>query len=105
MQQLKERGIYTLPSEREELVAHAVFRDARQAQDRGSIFLKVTSVVEHLLEQNIMRTRRSSEICDLFFRTCQYGSKTIDCGLAISHIRFLELPHEQRNPWIPFRLS
>ena len=26
MQQLKERGIYTLPSEREELVAHAVFR-------------------------------------------------------------------------------
>ena len=26
MQQLKERGIYTLPSEPEELVAHAVFR-------------------------------------------------------------------------------
>ena len=26
MQQLKERGIYTLPSERGELVAHAVFR-------------------------------------------------------------------------------
>jgi len=26
MQQLKERGIYTLPSKRGELVAHAVFR-------------------------------------------------------------------------------
>ena len=26
MQQLKERGIYTLPSERGDLVAHAVFR-------------------------------------------------------------------------------
>ena len=26
MQQLKERGIYTLPAERGELVAHAVFR-------------------------------------------------------------------------------
>jgi len=26
MQQLKERGIYTLPSEQDELVAHAVFR-------------------------------------------------------------------------------
>ena len=26
MQQLKERGIYTLPSEQKELVVHAVFR-------------------------------------------------------------------------------